>query len=110
LPSEEAIATGALTLARACPFCSNMMTDGMAGTQGGENVNVLDIAELLLQPSNARYLVESKRFERASRPMVEPNLVDSSLRLIAFDLIWTNSRRSCLNKPVRKKNALRRSP
>jgi len=24
------------------------MTDGMAGTQGGENVKVLDIAELLL--------------------------------------------------------------
>jgi hypothetical protein len=25
-----------------------MMTDGMAGTQGGENVKVVDIAELLL--------------------------------------------------------------
>ena len=25
-----------------------MMSDGMAGTQGGENVKVLDIAELLL--------------------------------------------------------------
>jgi len=25
-----------------------MMTDGMAGTQGGEDVKVLDIAELLL--------------------------------------------------------------
>jgi len=24
------------------------MTDGMAGTKGGENVNVLDIAEVLL--------------------------------------------------------------
>jgi hypothetical protein len=33
-----------------------MMTDGMAGTQGGENVKVLDIAELLLrrQASGAR--------------------------------------------------------
>jgi Fe-S oxidoreductase len=46
--SQEAIATGARTLATACPFCLNMMTDGMAGTQGGESVKVLDIAEVLL--------------------------------------------------------------
>ena len=49
LRSQEAIATGARTLATACPFCLNMMTDGMAGTQGGENVKGLDIAELLLR-------------------------------------------------------------
>jgi Fe-S oxidoreductase len=48
LRSQEAIATGARTLATACPFCLNMLTDGMAGTHGGENVKVLDIAELLL--------------------------------------------------------------
>src|SRR6266481_3242958 len=56
LRSQEAIATGARTLATACPFCLNMMTDGMAGTQGGENVKVRDIAELLLsrQASGAR--------------------------------------------------------
>lgn len=48
LRAQEALATGARTLATACPFCLNMMTDGMAGTPGGENVKVLDIAELLL--------------------------------------------------------------
>ena len=48
LRAQEALATGARTLATACPFCLNMMTDGMAGTQGGEKVKVLDIAELLL--------------------------------------------------------------
>jgi Fe-S oxidoreductase/nitrate reductase gamma subunit len=48
LRAQEALATGARTLATACPFCLNMMTDGMAGMQGGENVKVLDIAELLL--------------------------------------------------------------
>jgi len=55
LRAQEALATGARTLATACPFCLNMMTDGMASTQGGENVRVLDIAELLLTrltPSN----------------------------------------------------------
>ena len=48
LRAEEAIATGAKTLATGCPFCLNMMSDGMAGTEGGEDVKVLDIAELLL--------------------------------------------------------------
>jgi Fe-S oxidoreductase len=48
LRAQEALATGARTLATACPFCLNMMTDGMAGTKGGEKVNVLDIAELLV--------------------------------------------------------------
>jgi Fe-S oxidoreductase len=48
LRSQEAIATGAHTLATACPFCLNMMTDGIAGTPGGETVKVLDIAEILL--------------------------------------------------------------
>jgi Fe-S oxidoreductase/nitrate reductase gamma subunit len=48
LRSQEAITAGARTVATACPFCLNMMTDGMAGTQGGENVKILDIAEVLL--------------------------------------------------------------
>jgi Fe-S oxidoreductase/nitrate reductase gamma subunit len=48
LRSAEAIATGATTLATACPFCLNMMSDGMAGTPGGDSVKVLDIAEVLL--------------------------------------------------------------
>lgn len=48
LRAQEAIATGAKTLATACPFCINMMTDGMAGTAGGEQVQVLDVAEILL--------------------------------------------------------------
>jgi Fe-S oxidoreductase/nitrate reductase gamma subunit len=53
LRAQEALATGARMLATACPFCLNMMTDGMAGTQGGEKVKVLDIAELLLSRRTA---------------------------------------------------------
>ncbi len=59
LRAEEAIATGAETLATGCPFCLNMMTDGMASTAGGEAVKVLDIAELLL--SRQGQLVERSR-------------------------------------------------
>ena len=47
--AAEAVATGAQTLATGCPFCLNMMTDGMAGTVGGEKVKVLDVAEILLE-------------------------------------------------------------
>jgi Fe-S oxidoreductase/nitrate reductase gamma subunit len=53
LRAQEALATGARTLATACPFCLNMMTDGMAGTQGGENARVVDIAELLISRRTA---------------------------------------------------------
>lgn len=48
LRAQEAVATGAKTLATGCPFCLNMMTDGMASTAGGETVEVLDLAEVLL--------------------------------------------------------------
>jgi len=49
LRAAEALGTGAGTLVTACPFCLNMMTDGIAGTAGGEEVRVLDIAELMLE-------------------------------------------------------------
>lgn len=49
LRAKEAIATGAKTVATGCPFCLNMMADGVASTLGGENVRVADVAELLLE-------------------------------------------------------------
>lgn len=53
LRAQEAAATGAQTLATGCPFCLNMLSDGMASTKGGENVKVLDIAEVLLSRQTA---------------------------------------------------------
>ena len=49
LRAVEATQTGAQTLATACPFCLNMMSDAMAGTPGGEQLRVLDVAEVLLE-------------------------------------------------------------
>lgn len=49
LRASEAMSTGARTLATACPFCLNMMTDGVAGVDGGETLEVMDLAELLLK-------------------------------------------------------------
>ena len=47
LRAREASDTGAKTIGTACPFCLNMMTDGVASLQGGEEIQVKDIAEIL---------------------------------------------------------------
>jgi Fe-S oxidoreductase len=45
--SEEAIETGATTIAANCPFCTTMLTDGVKNKEQEDNVNVLDIAEMV---------------------------------------------------------------
>jgi Fe-S oxidoreductase len=45
--TDEILATGAKTVAVACPFCNIMITDGMKQRNQEENVEVLDVAELL---------------------------------------------------------------
>ncbi|WP_114560922.1 (Fe-S)-binding protein [Desertihabitans aurantiacus] len=55
--TEEALATGATTIATGCPFCRVMLSDGVgavqdrAGQDGGPDreVEVLDVAQLLLE-------------------------------------------------------------
>jgi Fe-S oxidoreductase/nitrate reductase gamma subunit len=45
--SRQVLETGAETLATSCPFCMVMMSDGLAGTDGGARVATLDVSELL---------------------------------------------------------------
>ncbi|WP_297794642.1 (Fe-S)-binding protein [Mycobacterium sp.] len=48
---DEALATGATTIATACPFCRVMITDGVNDRQdeaGRTGVEVLDVAQILL--------------------------------------------------------------
>jgi Fe-S oxidoreductase len=45
--AQEALKTGASTVATACPFCMTMMTDGIKGEGKGEQVVVKDIAEIV---------------------------------------------------------------
>jgi Fe-S oxidoreductase len=47
--AEEAIATGAQTIAVACPFCMTMMGDGVKAKNKEASVHVKDIAELLAE-------------------------------------------------------------
>lgn len=49
---DEALATGASTVATACPFCRVMVTDGVndrAEAAGRDGVDVRDVAQLLLE-------------------------------------------------------------
>lgn len=47
--AEEALATGAKTIAVACPFCMTMMTDGVKNKEKEAEVTVKDLAELVAE-------------------------------------------------------------
>ena len=47
--AEEALATGAQTVAVACPFCMTMMSDGIKAKNKEASVAVKDLAELLAE-------------------------------------------------------------
>ena len=47
--AEEALATGAQTVAVACPFCMTMMSDGIKAKNKEASVSVKDLAELLAE-------------------------------------------------------------
>jgi heterodisulfide reductase subunit D len=47
--TEEALATGATTVAVACPFCMTMITDGMKNKEKEVEVKVKDLAELIVE-------------------------------------------------------------
>ena len=51
--TEEAVATGAKTIATACPFCNVMLTDGLKQLNKEEQIEVLDIAEVLANSISA---------------------------------------------------------
>lgn len=47
--TEEALSTGATTIAVACPFCLTMMSDGVKNKDREADVKVKDIAELIAE-------------------------------------------------------------
>jgi len=47
--TEEAVKTGAPVIASACPFCMTMLTDGLKTLEKNEDIEVKDIAEIVLE-------------------------------------------------------------
>lgn len=47
--TEEAISTGATTIAVACPFCMTMMSDGVKNKEREADIKVRDLAELIAE-------------------------------------------------------------
>ncbi len=47
--TEEALKTGAETVAVACPFCMTMMSDGVKNKEKDQEVTVKDLSELILE-------------------------------------------------------------
>ncbi len=50
--TEEALETGAKTIASACPFCMTMLTDGVKNKEKEEEIKVLDLAEIIAKAEN----------------------------------------------------------
>jgi len=50
--TEEALETGAKTIASACPFCMTMLTDGVKNKEKEEEIVVLDLAEIIAKAEN----------------------------------------------------------
>jgi Fe-S oxidoreductase len=46
---EEALSTGARTVAVSCPFCLTMLGDGVTGKHASDEVEVVDVATVLLR-------------------------------------------------------------
>jgi Fe-S oxidoreductase len=50
--TTEALKTNPDTIASACPFCMTMLTDGVKHFEKTDDIEVKDIAEIVLENSN----------------------------------------------------------
>ena len=60
---DELIATGADTIATACPFCTIMVRDGVGDRGADEKVQVLNVSEVV-----ARSMVRKRELQAAGAP------------------------------------------
>ena len=51
--TDEALSTGASTVATACPFCMTMLSDGITAKGKSEIVKTKDVAEIVLESLEA---------------------------------------------------------
>ena len=85
--TEQALATGASTVAVGCPFCMTMMTDGTKAKGVDEQVKVKDLAELVAERLKAQDLTPQVRL---STPQ-EGSRRGGTARLAASFASWGDS-------------------
>ena len=51
--TDEALSTGASTVATACPFCMTMLSDGITAKGKSETVKTKDVSEIVLEAMEA---------------------------------------------------------
>jgi Fe-S oxidoreductase len=66
--TAQLLATGAQTLATACPFCLTMVTDGLKAADEDEQVRNLDVAELLARACGVSQLKSQSGVEKPESP------------------------------------------
>ncbi|HSS39513.1 MAG TPA: (Fe-S)-binding protein, partial [Polyangia bacterium] len=55
---DEVLASGASTVATACPFCTIMLHDGVQDRNAGDKVAVLNVSELVAKSMKRRREIE----------------------------------------------------
>ena len=58
---DEAIASGADTVATACPFCTIMLRDGVDDRGASEKVQVINVSELVAKSMKRKREIEATR-------------------------------------------------
>jgi len=56
---DEALASGAATIATACPFCTIMLHDGVQDRNAGDKVTVLNVSELVAKSMKRRREIDA---------------------------------------------------
>ena len=73
--TEQALATGAPTIAVSCPFCMTMLTDGTKAKDMDEKVKIRDLAELVAELPQQDEVAERhgpRQQRRELRPQIVP--------------------------------------
>ncbi len=70
---QEALDTGADTLASACPFCMIMLGDGITGMEKSDDIRLVDVAELLAESLAPEAPEEPAPGEADGAPTADPS-------------------------------------
>ena len=66
--TDEILASGAETVATACPFCTIMLRDGVQDRNAGERVTVLNVSELVAKSMKRKREIDSASGAPAEAP------------------------------------------